>query len=138
MPNPASSAPKSGDQDFMFVSVTGRKSAKQASRGEIRKHIAKQHFKRKRLQDITKFQTTSLIGWKRPCSHIRSESESEFFTEDSKRHQEMIFGRPSPQTVLSATQSDPFDCYPVAMRHEDFELIDFCECAGAWPSVILD
>ena len=136
MPNPVLSARGPDDQDFMFVSVTGLKSNNQASRGEVRKHVAKQHFRRKRLQDIKKFQAASSTGWQEPNSPPRPDSRSS--TEYSGQNRAVGIRSVSPRTVLSASQSDPFNCYPVAMRHEDFELIEFCECAGSSTSAALN
>jgi hypothetical protein len=100
-----------------------RKSADSATRNAVRRHVAKQHGKKKRLEDIRKYQESAPTGSRRSW---RSGSGS-VISPESVQSSVSTSVVSSPLSMLDASRTDPFDVFPIRMQKADLELVDFCK-----------
>ena len=100
-----------------------RKSTDSATQKAVRRHVAKQHGKKKRLEDIRKYQESapadSKFSWRPGTGSIISPESVQSSVSTSVVS--------SPLSMLDASRTDPFDTFPIRMQKGDLELVDFCK-----------
>lgn len=110
--------------NFTFIAVRGpRKSADSAARKAVRQHVAKQHGRKKRLEDVKRYQENAPTGKK----HSWLVGRPSLISPESVQSSVSTSVVSSPLSMLDASRTDPFDAFPIRMRKEDLELVDFCE-----------
>ncbi len=110
--------------DFKFIAVRGpRKSADPTTRKLVRQHVAKQHGKKQRLEDVKKYQGLRPAGSK----HSWLNESKTKISPRSVVSSVSTSITSSPKSMLSASRGDPFDVFPIPMQKLDLELVDFCK-----------
>ena len=119
--------------DFQFIAVCGeRKTTDSVTRKVVRQHVARQHGKKKRLEDIKNYRSLAPAGTASRNSWLlgRSQFVSPESVESSSsyHHSNSTSLVSSPKSFLDASLHDRFSVFPIRMQAADMELVDFCEC----------
>lgn len=117
--------------EFQFIAVGGpRKSTDPATRKTVRQHVARQHGKKKRLEDVKKYQRLAPAGlgsnkhsWRAGNIAFKSPDSVDSSNIDSSSTSLVS----SPRSFLDASLRDPFSVFPIKMQRADLELVDFCK-----------
>ena len=118
--------------DFQFIAVRGeRKSTDSATRKVVRQHVARQHGKKKRLEDIKNYRslapasTLSKHSWRLGRAQFMSPESVQSSSSDQHSNSTSLVS--SPKSFLDASLHDRFSIFPIRMQAADMELVDFCK-----------
>ena len=118
--------------DFQFIAVRGeRKSTDSATRKVVRQHVARQHGKKKRLEDIKNYRslapasTLSKHSWRLGSAQFMSPESVQSSSSDQHSNSTSLVS--SPKSFLDASLHDRFSFFPIRMQAADMELVDFCK-----------
>jgi predicted RNA-binding Zn ribbon-like protein len=98
--------------DFQFIAVRGpRKSADSATRKAVRQHVARQHGKKKRLEDVQKYRNLAPAG--AGSKHSWRVGRTGYKSPDSTESSNTTSLVSSPQSLLDASLHDSFSVFPI-------------------------